>query len=160
GLFVRVMKPRRWNLLETEIVYRTPIFDLHRRHSGHPHRGKRDFFVIDAPHWVNIIPLTATGAVVMGKQFRHGIRRFTLDLPGAMVDPEEGPPKRAGGREMAKESGSGPRRVSCWGRVKPSPAIEENSCYTFRARDGRLLAKPQLGGAEEAGVVLVPLRTI
>jgi ADP-ribose pyrophosphatase len=154
------MKPRRWNLIETEVVYRTPIFDLQRRHSGHPRRGRRDFFVLDAPHWVNIIPLTDVGAVVMVKQFRHGIRGFTLEIPGGMVDPEDETPKHAARREMVEETGYDSRRVSFLGRVHPNPAIEENYCYTFLARDVRMVGKPQPSGAEETDVVLVPLRTI
>jgi len=154
------MKARRWKLIETEIVYQTPIFDLHRRHSGHPHRGKRDFYVLDAPHWINIIPLTRDDDVVMIKQFRHGIRDFTLEIPGGMVDPEDETPKHAARREMIEETGYDSRRVSYLGRVHPNPAIEENYCYTFLARDVRIVGKPESKGAEETDVTLVPLRTI
>src|SRR5215472_187451 len=155
------MKPRRWNLIETEIVYHTPIFDLHRRHSAHPHRGRRDFFVIDAPHWVNIIPLTEDGAVVMVKQFRHGIRGLTLEIPGGMVDPEDETPKHAARREMVEETGYDSKRVSFLGRVHPNPAIEENYCYTYVARDVRIVGKPHHpDSAEETEVVLVPLKSI
>jgi ADP-ribose pyrophosphatase len=155
------MKARRWNIIETEIVYRTPIFDLHRRHSGHPHRGNRDFYVIDAPHWINIIPLTSSGEVVMVKQFRHGIRRFTLEIPGGMVDPEDESPKHAARREMFEETGYDSKRISYLGRVHPNPAIEENYCYTYLARDVQSIGKPpQLDGAEETEVTLIPLREI
>jgi len=154
------MKPRRWKLIETEIVYKTPIFSLHRRHSGHPHRGKRDFYVLDAPHWINIIPLTADDDVVMIKQFRHGIRDFTLEIPGGMVDPEDETPKHAARREMVEESGYDSNRISYLGRVHPNPAIEENYCYTFLARDVHVVGKPESKGAEETDVTLVPLRTI
>ena len=81
------MKIRKWLTVETRTVYCTPIFDLHRRRSSHPHRGQKDFFILDAPNWVNIIPLTDKDEVVMVRQFRHGIEDFTVELPGGMVDP-------------------------------------------------------------------------
>ena len=154
------MKPRRWNLIETEVVYQTPIFDLHRRHSGHPHRGNRDFYVLDVPHWVNIIPLTDKEEVVMVQQFRHGIRGFTLEIPGGMVDPEDETPKHAARREMIEETGYDSKRVAFMGRVHPNPAIEANYCYTYLARGVHHVGKPQMHGAEETHVMLVPLRSI
>jgi len=51
-------KARRWETLKSERVYATPIFDLHRHQRSHPHRGEHDFFVIEAPAWINIIPIT------------------------------------------------------------------------------------------------------
>ncbi|HKN01266.1 MAG TPA: NUDIX hydrolase [Candidatus Binataceae bacterium] len=154
------MKPSRWRIIDTEVVYRTPIFDLHRRRSGHPRRGAHDFFFLDAPNWVNIIPVTRTGDVVMVKQFRHGIRGFTLEIPGGMIDPEDKSPKHAARREMVEETGYDSGRIAFIGRVHPNPAIEGNFCYTFFARDARPVGKPQLDGNEETAVVLVPLRTI
>ncbi len=160
ALLQLAMKPRRWSIIETEVVYRTPIFDLHRRHSGHPHRGRRDFYVLDAPHWVNIIPLTPDGKVVMVKQFRHGIRGFTLEIPGGMVDPEDETPRHAARREMVEETGYDSKRIAYIGRVHPNPAIEANYCYTYLARDVRVVGKPELNGSEETDVTLVPMRTI
>ena len=92
------MKARKWRTLKTERVFATPIFDLHRRRAVHAKRGERDFFVIDPADWVNIIPLTATGEVVMVRQFRHGIGAFTLEIPGGMIDPEDDSPATAGRR--------------------------------------------------------------
>lgn len=160
ALLQLAMKPRRWSIIETEVVYRTPIFDLHRRHSGHPHRGRRDFFILDAPHWVNIIPLTRDNDVVMVKQFRHGIRGFTLEIPGGMVDPEDETPRHAARREMVEETGYDSKRIAYIGRVHPNPAIEANYCYTYLARDVHVVGKPELDGSEETDVVLVPVRKI
>ena len=155
-----VVKPRRWKVRETEVVYSTPIFDLHRRRAAHPHRGERDFYVLDAPHWVNIIPLTGEGEVVMVKQFRHGIRGFTLEIPGGMVDPEDESPRHAARREMVEETGYDSRRIAFIGRVHPNPAIEANYCYTVLARGVRQVGKPHHDGAEETDVVMVPLGEI
>ncbi|MGH7931994.1 MAG: NUDIX hydrolase [Candidatus Binataceae bacterium] len=156
------MKPRRWKTLESECVYHTPIFDLRRRHAGHPRRGERDFFVLDAPAWVNIIPLTPRREVVMVRQYRHGVDGFTLEIPGGMMDPGDRSPMTAARREMVEECGYDSELVVALGKVHPNPAIQPNFCYSFFARDVRKIAEPNndTSGSEETEVVTVPLARI
>ena len=61
------MKPRKWKTLKSDVAYRTPIFDLYKRKATHDHRGERNFYIIEAPGWVNIIPVTPDGEVVMDR---------------------------------------------------------------------------------------------
>jgi len=154
------LKIRRWLTVETRTVYCTPIFDLHRRRSSHPGRGQRDFFILEAPNWVNIIPLTDKDEVVMVRQFRHGIEDFTVELPGGMVDPDDPDPKEAARREMIEESGYDSEDIIELGRVHPNPAIQPNYCYSYLARNVHKVMKPVSQGAEETQVMLVPLREI
>jgi 8-oxo-dGTP pyrophosphatase MutT (NUDIX family) len=99
------MKIRKWTTVGSDPVYRTPIFDLHRRRANHPVRGERDFFILEAPAWVNIIPVTPKREVVLVRQFRHGVSAFTLEIPGGMIDPGDENPLVAARREMVEESG-------------------------------------------------------
>jgi ADP-ribose pyrophosphatase len=156
------LKTRRWETLRTERVYSTPIFDLHRRKSAHPHRGERDFYVLSAPAWVNIIPVTPQGEVVLVRQYRHGISDFTLEIPGGMIDPEDPDPAEAARREMREECGYDSSVIIPLGQVHPNPAIQPNLCYLFFARDVLKVGEPDpnLGGAEETEVELVPLTDI
>ncbi|HYA35432.1 MAG TPA: NUDIX hydrolase [Candidatus Binataceae bacterium] len=154
------MRIRKWRTIGSSPVYKTPIFDLHRRRSAHPHRGERDFFILDAPHWVNIIPLTRKNEVVMVRQFRHGISGFTLEIPGGMVDPEDPHPQEAARREMIEECGYDSDDIVPLGRVHPNAAIQPNYCFTYLARKVRKVAKPVSDGAEETQVTLVPLKDI
>jgi ADP-ribose pyrophosphatase len=156
------LKARKWRTLASERVYATPIFDLHRRTSAHPRRGERDFYVIEAPAWVNIIPLTPKREVVMVRQYRHGISGFTLEIPGGMVDPEDPNPAYAARREMVEETGYDGDTVIPLGKVNPNPAIQPNFCYSFFAPNvravGRADASPD--GSEETEVTVVPLSQI
>ena len=154
------MKPRKWKTLKSDVAYRTPIFDLHRRRSTHARRGERDFFILEAPNWVNIIPLTDKDEVVMVRQFRHGIEDFTVELPGGMVDPDDPDPRDAARREMIEESGYDSEDIIELGRVHPNPAIQPNYCYSYLARGVHKVMKPISHGAEETQVMLVPLREI
>lgn len=154
------MKIRKWDTVRSDRVYHTPIFDLHRRRSVHPGRGERDFFILEAPAWVNIIPLTAGDEVVMVRQFRHGISGFTLEIPGGMVDPDDSDPMAAARREMQEETGYDSAAIAELGCVHPNPAIQPNFCYSFLARGVRRVGDPQLDGTEETEVVRVPLTQV
>jgi ADP-ribose diphosphatase len=154
------LKIRKWDTIQSDRVYRTPIFDLHRRRSVHPGRGERDFFVLEAPAWVNIIPLTEGGEVVMVRQFRHGISGFTLEIPGGMVDPEDSDPMAAARREMREETGYDSAAIAELGWVHPNPAIQPNLCHSFLARDVHKVGEPRLDGTEETEVVRVPLTEV
>ncbi|MGH7916932.1 MAG: NUDIX hydrolase [Candidatus Binataceae bacterium] len=156
------MRARRWRALATERVYHTPIFDLHRRRSGHPRRGEHDFFVLETPAWVNIIPLTPRREVVMVRQYRHGISGFTLEIPGGMMDPEDRGPLLAARREMIEETGYDSEEITPLGKVHPNPAIQPNFCFSFFARAARRIAPPtpDSSGSEETEVVLVPMSRI
>jgi ADP-ribose diphosphatase len=156
------LRAYKWLTVATEQVYTTPIFDLHRRKSAHPRRGERDFYVLAAPAWVNIIPVTREREVVLVRQYRHGISRFTLEIPGGMIDPEDPNPAEAARREMIEESGYDSEVVIPLGRVHPNPAIQPNLCYSFFARNVRRIADPHpnIGGSEETEVITVPLANI
>jgi ADP-ribose pyrophosphatase len=156
------VKARKWRTLASERVYHTPIFDLHRRQSAHPRRGQRDFYVLEAPPWVNIIPLTREREVVMVRQYRHGVSDFTLEIPGGMIDPEDQNPAKAARREMVEECGYDSELIVPLGKVHPNPAIQPNFCYSFLARNVRRIGEPDpnVDGSEETEVVTVPLAKV
>jgi ADP-ribose pyrophosphatase len=154
------MKPRKWRTIKSDVAYQTPIFDLHRRRSTHSRRGERDFFILDAPNWVNIIPLAKGGDVVMIRQWRHGIADFTLEVPGGMVDADDPSPMHAARREMIEETGFDSDTIVELGKVHPNPAIQGNICFSFLARNVRRVERVVALGDEETEVVLVPMREI
>lgn len=150
-----------WRRLSSGIIADCRVFRVRRDVSVSPHRGsEHDFFVLESPDWINIIPLTQAGEVVMIEQYRHGSEEVTLEIPGGMVDAGESP-QAAAAREMLEETGyAATREVVSLGKVRPNPAIHNNWIHTFLARDVSLRQKPVIESTEHTVVRLVPLADI
>jgi len=118
-----------------------------------------DFYELRFPDWINVVPVTADGRVLLIRQFRAGTRQLTLEIPGGLVDPGE-TPLAAARRELREETGWDSDDWTALGAVLPNPAIQGNRCHTFLAR-GVVQAGPQaLEPAEDIEVLPVPLAEI
>ncbi len=150
-----------WQRLSADVVYECRIFSLRRERSRFSRdESEHEFHVLEAPDWVNIVPLTADERVVMVRQFRHGVRDYTLEIPGGMIDPDDPSPQVAARREMVEETGFDSERIERLGVIHPNPAIQGNLTHSFLARDATLRFAPAFDSTEETEVVLVPLREI
>lgn len=146
-----------WPLLNSETLYSFPIYRLRRDSRRSPRTGKvHTFLVMDATDWVNVVPMTPEGNVVMIRQFRHGTGSFVLEVPGGMVDREDKSPEDAARRELLEETGYEAERFRYLGAVHPNPAIQNNLCHTFLAEAVRPKQSQRLDGSEDIEVIEVP----
>ena len=121
--------PSRWEKLRQSLQVKTAVFELMSVRFRHPARGtERDFVVVSAPDWVNVIALTPDHRIVLVRQFRYGINEFSLEIPGGVVEPGEDP-VAAGLRELREETGYAGAPAKLLGSVHPNPAIQSNRCH-------------------------------
>ena len=85
-----------WTKLGSREIYQNRILCL-REDTYHfiPNDIKKDFTVFEFSDWVNVIPLTAEGDIVMIKQFRHGTDSVTLEIPGGLIEKNDSDPSVA-----------------------------------------------------------------
>ena len=143
-------------MLDTEFLQHCKVFSVSRTRAESPRTGEvHPFFRIDSSDWVNIIPITAAGELVMVRQFRHGLDGFTVETPGGMVDPGE-TPASAAGRELLEETGYRATEIVPLGGVNPNPALFGNILHVFLGRDAVKVGDVRNESTEETHVELVP----
>jgi 8-oxo-dGTP pyrophosphatase MutT (NUDIX family) len=91
----------------------------------------------------------------MVRQYRHGSREVTLEIPGGIVDPGEDPAEAAA-RELIEETGYRAAGVRPLGSLNPNPALFGNRVYTFLAENVERVGEVMNGPLEETVVELVP----
>jgi 8-oxo-dGTP pyrophosphatase MutT (NUDIX family) len=127
--------PSRWEKLGHATQVSTRIFDLLSARFRHPVRGtERDFVVVQAPDWVNVVALTPDGRLVLVRQFRYGINEFSLEIPGGVMERGEDP-VTAGLRELREETGYTGTPAKLLGSIHPNPAILSNRCHFVFVED-------------------------
>lgn len=147
-----------WPRLSSRALANYRIFSLRTDLKVNPRTGgQHDFFVIDCPDWVNVVPITSDGRLVMVEQYRHGSNTVELEIPGGVMDPHERDPVEAGLRELREETGyeGGPARLI--GQIFPNPAIQSNTCHTLLVENCVLRHETEFDHSEDIAVRLVPL---
>ena len=155
------MPTKEWPLVTSETLLSLRVFELRRDRCRSPRTGaEHDFYVLAGRDWCNIVPLTDAGEVVLIRQYRHGTRETTLEIPGGIIDPGDASPAEAARRELLEETGCEARSIEPTGVIHPNPAIQSNACFSFVARGVTQVARPQLDPAEDIEVVRLPLTEI
>ncbi len=154
------MAAKPWEIISSKDGDSYGIFSFRTDRARSPRTGREyDFFILESSSWVNVIPLTTKNEVVMVRQYRHGIRDFSLEIPGGLVE-EEDTPEEAAKKELREETGYNASEMILLGSVHPNPAIQNNLCYTFLARDVFLAGEQQQDEKEDIEILYQPLTEI
>lgn len=146
-----------WKKKESKQIADCRVFKVREDFSTSTEGKDASFFVIESPEWVNIIPVTKTGEIVLIEQYRHGIDEITLEIPGGLVDEGEDA-KLAAERELIEETGYVPREVVLVGKSRPNPAIQDNWVYHYLAIDCEPNGETKFDDHESIHTRVVPMK--
>ena len=144
---------KKWKKNSSKYLLENKIFKMREDSVTSPKLGSdHKVWVMEVPTWVNIIPLTPEGEVVLVNQYRFGTEQASLEIPGGMADPGENP-KTAAVRELKEETGFESNEVIEIGRVESNPAIMSNHTYTYLALNCKKLGDQSLDGTEDIEII-------
>jgi 8-oxo-dGTP pyrophosphatase MutT (NUDIX family) len=141
------------------MLAKSPIFTLEEIERESPHSRKRGlFYRLACPEWVHAVPFTpeADGLEILAvEQYRHGVDRPSLEVPGGVCNHGENP-LDAAKRELLEETGHATDNWAYLGCCTPNPAIQNNKCHFYLALDCVQVRELDLDPTEELRVWAVP----
>ena len=149
-----------WRRLRSRRLQDCRVFEVDEVEFQPPDGGSaHPFYCIRSPDWINVIPLTEEGEVLLLRQYRFGVEDFTLEIPGGMCDPGE-EPREAAVRELLEETGYEASEWTELGWVHPNPAIQTNRCHSYLAQGLVRRGEPRPDAHEAFEQLRAPLADI
>jgi ADP-ribose pyrophosphatase len=133
-----------WKTLQSKELLKVGFFRLRTDRVELPDgRVMPNYYVMEFSDWVNIVPVTDEGKIVLVEQFRHASGHSFFEIPGGSTDPGKGEdPKKAALRELSEETGFVPEDVRLLGIHYPNPALQNNRMHTFIGFGCRKMQEP------------------
>src|SRR5579871_2190265 len=99
-------QPPLWEILKEQEVYSAPPWMSVRRQHVRLPNGKtvENYHQIVLRDYAIIIAQTTDGKYIAERQYKHGVGRVSLTLPGGVIEDGE-PPELAAKRELLEETG-------------------------------------------------------
>ena len=151
---------KKWEKNSSKYLLENKIFKMREDLVTSPKlKSNHSVWVMEVPTWVNIIPLTTEGEVILVNQYRFGMEKTSLEIPGGMADDGEDP-MEAAIRELKEETGYEGDKVIEIGRVESNPAIMSNHTYTYLALNCERSGEQNLDGTEDIELKLKHINDI
>lgn len=126
-----------WKTIHSESLLKTSVFEISKEKCELPDgRIMPAYFRVSCTDWVNVVPFTLEGKIIMLRQYRHGTKEWHWELPGGAMSFHAGEnPLMAAQRELLEETGYASSRWENKGAHRPNPALQGNQMHTFVAYD-------------------------
>lgn len=147
-----------WTLLATQLAFTGPGLTIRAQTYRLPDgRVIQPCYLLEYDTWVNVVALTPDQQVLLVRQFRYGIGRTLLEVPGGVMEQDDESPEAAARRELLEETGCTAEQFIPVGVVSPNPANQSNLCHTFLALNAVQVQDLNLDESEFLQVARMPL---
>lgn len=152
---------RPWPMIDSQQVFSAGLFRVTRDRARSPRTGEeRNFHVVHMMDWLIVVPLTMDRRLVMVRQYRHGSRAASLEVPGGLHDAAGESAETGAARELAEETGYANGEMLLLGSVRPQPALLSNWARVYLAKGVQPMAEPEQDAGEDIEVVLLERREV
>ncbi len=156
-----VMGKLDWKIVESEYLVQNRWITLRADKCEMPNgRIIDDYYILEQKDWVNVVPVTPNGEIVMIRLYRHGIQETIWEVPGGMVDVAGESPLATAVRELQEETGYVSEQFVLLGTGAPDPARYTNTVHYYLARDAHFVGGQAWDEGEEFEVILVPIAEV
>ncbi|EMY61026.1 NUDIX domain protein [Leptospira terpstrae serovar Hualin str. LT 11-33 = ATCC 700639] len=149
----KVKERKNWKDLYPTPIYTLASFDIKLPRS----LKEKTYYVLKSKNWVNVVPVTKSGEILLIKQYRHGIGEDSLEIPGGIVD-EEGPGSELESaiRELREETGyaTNQSQYKLLSKFSGNPAMFTNWSYSYVAYDVEPMYEVEFDEGEDIEIVL------
>ena len=146
-----------WEVLDTHYSYRDRWLAV-RSDTVRVPNGTilSPYHTIEFPEWICAIALTPAHEIVLIEEYRHGVKRFSFELPcGTPDDPDEDL-LAATRRELLEETGYAADEWHGLGSATANTARQNNRVHAYLALGARKVADQSLDPGEMIRTHLVP----
>ena len=148
-----------WRVLGSELVLDNRWARVRKDSCALPDGGLiPDYYYWEGGDFAIVFALTAEQEVLLVRQYRHGAREITIELPAGLVDTEGESPLQAAQRELLEETGYSGGEWKLLRPIHVSTGKSTTQAFVFLARGLRREGPQQLEDGEDVEVMTRPLK--
>ncbi len=145
----------KWHVESSEYVFKERWLHI-RRDAVRLQNGHLlpEYFIIETVDFVGTLAITKAGALVLVRQYRHGIGETHYELCAGLMEPGETDPLAAAQRELLEETGYSGGTWTKFETLSQNPAIHNNRMHIYLATGVEKTGGQHLDEGEELTVHL------
>lgn len=121
--------------LKRELKYRGAIIDMYCDHVQIPNGNVAKWDFIKHKGAAAVVPVTDDGKILMVRQYRNALDRFTLEIPAGALDAIDEPGMDCAARELEEETGYRSESLEWLLNIRTTVAFCDEKISVFLARN-------------------------
>jgi len=117
------------------------------------------YYVVESAAWGQVVPLTSDNQLLLVKQYRHPLQKFSLEIPSGRIEQGE-LPQQGIERELLEETGHTAEEWIPLPGHHPNPARLNNRIHSFLARNVTQIKDQKLDATEEIEWLYKPVEEV
>lgn len=145
-----------WEVLKNSLIYEaSPWIKLSVQQVRLPNGKVVDnFHRVKMPEYAVVVVRTSDGRMIMERQYKHGVGKVSLMLPGGLIERGE-EPLAAAKRELVEETGYSSEKWQSLGTFVANANYGCGKAHIFTAEHAKKLKAPDSGDLEDMEIVLL-----